>query len=81
MKYEMNSERAYAMNWFERWVLKRIANRLVIQSEYHKRNIIEYYKIIIKSSTKRFHEDNKPTLESFLEECHNFALWETFDEL
>lgn len=60
----------YAMTWFERWMLKRIARRLVIQSHEHRRNIVEYYKIMHLAAAEEFYEDNQPTLDSFLDECY-----------
>lgn len=61
---------------FQIWLLTFIAKKLVKQSFYHKSNITAYYGIIIKESRKQFDEDNRPTLNSFLEECHTRALEE-----
>ena len=62
------------MTRFERWMLKRITKRIVIQSHEHRNNIIEYYNIIYDAVKKEFYEDNKITLDSFLSECHDITL-------
>ncbi len=36
--------------------------------------IIKYYSILIDAVRKQFSEDNKPSLDSFLTECHENAL-------
>ena len=69
LKFKFN-----CMNWFERWFLKRLCKKLVIQGPAHRRNIIEYYSIMQEAAKKEFYEDNKPTLDSFLEECHKESL-------
>jgi len=33
-------------------------------------NVTEYYRILHRVAWKRFTEDNKPTLDGFLTECH-----------
>ena len=60
------------MNNFERWVLRRIAKRAVIQGN-HKSRIMEYYQIIIRAAKNEFTEDNNATLNGFLRECHTQA--------
>lgn len=60
---------------FERYILKRICRRLVRQGWYHKRRITEYYKIMREAAQAEFTEDNRPTLNSFLRECHDDAEW------
>jgi len=61
------------MNWLERWLLKRLVRRLVLQGPSHQGYIIEYYKTIIDAARLEFSEDNEPTLLDFLEECHTRA--------
>lgn len=61
------------MNKFERWVLRGIAKRAVIQGN-HKSRIIEYYQIIIQAARNEFTEDNTATLNGFLIECHTQAV-------
>jgi hypothetical protein len=57
------------MNWLERWFLKRLCRKLVIQSPSHKRNIIEYFQIMKWAAKREFVEDNQVSLEAFLLEC------------
>lgn len=57
-------------------LLKWIASRIVIQSSFHMCNIIMYYKILYNAAKKEFTEDNKPTLDDFLIECHKESLKE-----
>lgn len=64
----MNS---YRITKFETWVLKRIAKRIVTQGFYHTENIETYYGIIKEAAEIQFTEDNKPTLDGFLEDCFN----------
>ncbi len=63
----------YAMTKFEKWLLKRIFRRIVIQSSMHRRNITEVYRLLHKAASKQFNEDNKPTLDGFLYECFDDA--------
>ena len=64
----------YAITKFEKWILKRIAKRIVIQSHLHEKNVIEYYKIINDACNDEFTEDNRITLDSFLEDCHKESI-------
>lgn len=59
---------------FQRWVLNRICKKLVIQGPFHEKRIIEYYRIIHEAAENHFTEDNKPTLDSFLCDCHTESL-------
>ncbi len=61
------------MSSFQRWMLGRIVNRIVIQGN-HRNRIVEFYSILVSAARKEFTEDNKPTLDGFLEECHQEAL-------
>lgn len=56
------------------FILSWIAKKIVIQSWHHKENIIAYYKVLTDAARKEFREDNKPTLDCFLSECHKQAL-------
>ena len=71
-------------NWFGTWLknifeererqqLKNLVRKVVIQGN-HKYRITEYNKILIDAARKEFTEDNKPTLNGFLEDCHKDAL-------
>jgi hypothetical protein len=53
----------------ERYILNRIAKRIVRQSRFHEGNIILYFKILHKAAMLEFFEDNKPTLDGFLQDC------------
>lgn len=61
------------MTDFQKWLLRKIASKVVLQGD-HRRRIIEFYGILINAARKEFTEDNKPTLDGFLEECHKEAL-------
>lgn len=65
MKYEMTGK--------ERRNLKKIAKRIVIQSEQHAANITEYYNIIAEAARTEFNEDNDVTLNNFLMELFQKA--------
>jgi hypothetical protein len=58
------------MTRFQRWILKIICRDLVKQGP-HERNIREYYNILREAATAEFTEDNLPTLNDFLTECHH----------
>jgi hypothetical protein len=60
----------YSITKFEKWILRRICRRLVIQSHEHKNNIKTYYKLMYEEANHQFTEDNKPTLDGFLSDCH-----------
>ena len=55
-------------------ILKKIAEKIVIQSCHHKENIIAYYKVLAGATRNEFREDNKPTLDDFLTECHKISI-------
>lgn len=61
------------MKKLHRWLLKRIAKEVVIQGD-HQHNITEYYGILVDAARIEFSEDNKPTLDYFLKECHEESL-------
>jgi len=52
-------------------VLKNICKRIVKQGPLHQARITAYYKIMREAAEKEFTEDNKPTLDAFLQECFN----------
>lgn len=64
----------YAITTFQMMVLRWITKRIVIQSQSHKTNIIEYFRILNQAAQDQFCEDNKITLDSFLQECFDTAL-------
>jgi len=64
------------MTGFDRYVLRLICKKLVVQGSTHESNIVEYYRIMKEVAKQEFTEDNKPTLDSFLAECHQKSLKE-----
>lgn len=61
------------MSWLQRFLLTRTAKELVRQGPKHRGNIVDYYAIMAKAAREEFSEDNKPTRELFLSECHQEA--------
>ena len=61
------------MSDFQRWLVRRIALFVVTQGG-HKDRIVEFYKILTVAAREQFTEDTKPSLDSFLEECHTLSL-------
>lgn len=55
-------------------ILHWIAKNIVRQSHNHKKNIIDYYRVIADAARDEFTEDNKLTLDDFLKECHEDSL-------
>ena len=68
----MSEERANGDNlhWFVRIILRMICERLVEQGPMHQKRITAYYRIMREAARKEFYEDDRPTLEAFLAECH-----------
>lgn len=62
------------MNRIERWFLKRLCRKLAIQGAHHKSRIIMYYEIMYRAACEEFREDNKPTIDDFLTECHELGM-------
>lgn len=54
------------MTKFERWYLKRIIAREVVQGPLHAKNIQNLYSMIREACEKEFYEDNIPTMDFFL---------------
>lgn len=50
-------------------LLKWICKKIVKQSSIHKTNIASYFQIMREAVENEFTEDNKPTLNYFLQEC------------
>ena len=61
------------MNWLEKWFLKRLCRKLASESPEHKYNITQYYTIMRDVAQEIYTEDNRPTLNGFLEGCHKEA--------
>ena len=60
------------MTDFQKWLLRRMARKIVIQGN-HRSRIIEFYRILLYAARTEFREDNDVTLNDFLEECHKEA--------
>jgi len=66
----------YKLHWLVRFLLRRICRKLVRQGYSHKARITAYYRIMRQVAQKEFYEDNRPTLDAFLSECHSDANWD-----
>ena len=55
------------------FLLRRICQKLVRQGPFHQARITAYYRIMHEAARKEFTEDNVPTLNGFLQECHEAA--------
>lgn len=55
------------MNAFERWLVKRVVAKAVVQGD-HVRNVEQLFTIIDDAVENEFTEDNRPTIEAFLRE-------------
>ena len=61
------------MSKVERYIMRRIIRRLVIQGA-HRSRILSLYVMIVEATRDEFTEDNKPTLDAFLLGLHQEAL-------
>ena len=62
------------MTKFQRWMLRKITERIVVQSPSHYGNIHDYYQIMNDAVKAEFTEDNIPTRNGFLTEIHERTL-------
>lgn len=69
----MNTPTDNCINRLVRLLLRWICRKLVKQGPLHKSRIVAYYRIMREAAECEFTEDNKPTLDAFLEECHSEA--------
>lgn len=60
------------MYWIEKWMLRRIARKAVAQGHQHR--IVAFYKTLTDMAKQEYTEDNVPSLNAFLVECHQKAL-------
>ncbi len=67
--YEKNT-----LSWFDKFIIERALARLVTQGPFHKHRITEFYRMVTRAARDQFTEDNKPTLDDFLIECHEDSL-------
>lgn len=58
------------LNRFENWLFRKLIAKIVRQECRHKENITELYQAIYDQARYTFYEDNKPTLDGFLDECY-----------
>lgn len=56
------------MNMFEKWFVRRVIAKEVIQGPDHPRNIKNLYAMVREACVKEFNEDNSPTMDAFLRE-------------
>jgi hypothetical protein len=63
------------INKFQKWMLRAMFRGLFTQGPHHESNIIAVYSIVTETARNEFTEDNQPTLNGFLEDCHNKAEW------
>lgn len=61
------------MNLITRWVLKRIAKKLIKQGYSHRANLEAWYKIMQEALDEEFIEDNFYGLRAFSQEVYNAA--------
>jgi len=61
------------LNWLEKRILKSIIRRAVLQGR-HVHKVTELYRLITVAWRKEFTEDNKPTGDIMLAECHKNSL-------
>ncbi len=64
----------YRYNFLEKWFLRKIIKKTVTQGWSHRLRIIEFYRLLIDGARLEFSEDNKPTLDMFLRDCHEEAI-------
>ena len=74
MKLELNNKRpSRCLAWLVRLFLRWTCRKLVVQGYHHRGNIIAYFQIMREAANGEFYEDNKPTLDAFLQECFDEA--------
>lgn len=63
----------YKITYLQLTILTWIARKIVTQSHRHHYNITMYYHVMYEAAKAEFREDNKDTLDCFLEGCHKVA--------
>jgi hypothetical protein len=66
------------LNWFEKWILKGIAKKLVKQGGQDLK-VQTYYSYIISAAKNEYIEDNDTSLRSYLEEMHSIECNKQFE--
>jgi len=65
------------MSKVQRYALKKVCQGLVRAGLYHRKNIVEYYRIMNHTAWREY--KNSPNeIKSFLQECQNEAFREDF---
>lgn len=62
------------MNKIQRYLLKKIAEKIIRQGPWHEANTIEYFMIMTRAARDEFTEDNKAIIDKYLKGCLNVAL-------
>ena len=73
MKTQTHNGKPVDLDRLVRLLLRWICRKLVKQGSLHKPRIVAYYRIMREAAESEFTEDNKPTLDAFLGECHSEA--------
>jgi hypothetical protein len=62
------------MNTFERWYMKRIIKKEIVQGKWHFARTEAMMTMIIDAWRTEFNEDNLPTTKAILHECLESAI-------
>ena len=62
------------MNRFQRWYMKRIIKKEIVQGHWHFARTEAMMTMIIDAWQKEFYEDNLPTTKAILHECLESAI-------
>lgn len=62
------------MNTFQRWYMKRIIKKEIVQGHWHFARTEAMMTMIIDAWRKEFNEDNLPTTKAILHECLESAI-------
>jgi len=63
-----------SMTYLQKYIIRKVAEKVMSQGFFHRHLIIEFYGILIESARNEFTEDTVPTLNEFLTHCHDEAL-------
>lgn len=69
------------MNWFEKWLLRRIMRKHIRNSYSKYFNVEELYLEINEAVIEQFSDDSIPTHESFMKECFEVSLKASINNL
>ena len=62
------------MNRFQRWYMKRIIKKEIVQGQWHFARTEAMMTMIIEAWRKEFNEDNLQTTKAILHECLESAI-------